>query len=120
LLLRLVPIFAGRSLRGKGIGYYLKKNLDKYRPDMVVTMMGINDNAKTIPCEEVPPKRYAYFLRSLRGGKLVSLMREGLFRREEKEDSEGNAPDSEVDRAEKAIQMFKRSLELNPDDSTPW
>jgi tetratricopeptide (TPR) repeat protein len=48
--------------------------LDRYRPDMVIAMMGINDEGKHIVYESPSSSRAVLFLRSLRTYKLARLL----------------------------------------------
>ena len=48
--------------------------LAEYHPDMVVTMMGINDNGKHIPFEAVATSKGVLFIRSFRTYKLIRLL----------------------------------------------
>ena len=43
----------------------LPYNLDKYNPDMVVVMMGINDGTTRIPYEEICDSKVSMFFKSL-------------------------------------------------------
>lgn len=53
----------------------LEKNLDKYHPDIVVTMMGINDSGfPTIAYEDTPMVKLRLFLRNSRVYKLFRLL----------------------------------------------
>jgi len=53
----------------------LEDNLNKYNPDMVITMMGINDGVNTVAYEDVPAKETSSFFKSFRVYKLVKLLR---------------------------------------------
>jgi len=54
----------------------LEQNLDIYRPDMVVAMMGVNDRGKHMPyAASIPSPAALSFLRSLKTYKLISLLR---------------------------------------------
>ena len=54
----------------------LRDNLAKYKPDMVITMMGINDRMEdAIPREDLPPYNAAKLIRSFRVYKLVNLLK---------------------------------------------
>ena len=60
-----------------GIVSQLGDNLDKYTPDMVITMMGINDNVywnNTIAYKNIPIKRIIPFFKSFRTYKLAELL----------------------------------------------
>jgi lysophospholipase L1-like esterase len=48
--------------------------LDKYHPNIVVTMMGINDEGRHMPFETPSSSRITLFLRSLRAYKLMRLL----------------------------------------------
>ena len=52
----------------------LKENLDKYKPDIVITMMGTNDDCGTVPYEESAGVKLNLFLRSFRVYKLAKLI----------------------------------------------
>lgn len=49
-------------------------NLDKYRPDVVVTMMGINDHAAHLPYEAPSGSKISNFIKSLKTYKLARLI----------------------------------------------
>jgi len=53
----------------------LEDNLDKYNPQMVITMMGINDRKYILPYEDIPAKKAILFFRSFRTYKLIRLLR---------------------------------------------
>jgi tetratricopeptide (TPR) repeat protein len=52
----------------------LESNLNEYRPDMVITMMGINDLGSHMPYEAVSDSQAVNFLRSLRTYKLARFL----------------------------------------------
>ena len=52
----------------------LEGNLNKYTPDMVITMMGINDYADIVAYEDIPTKNTTSFINSFRTYKLVRLL----------------------------------------------
>ncbi|MEI7752587.1 MAG: tetratricopeptide repeat protein, partial [Candidatus Omnitrophota bacterium] len=54
--------------------YSLESNLDTYRPDMVITMMGINDNGPHMPYESPSDSKVINFLKSCRTYKLARLL----------------------------------------------
>ncbi len=56
----------------------LDENLRRHRPDMVVAMLGINDDEDTIPYEPVFTSKAVLFIRSLRSCKLLRLLHERL------------------------------------------
>ena len=59
-----------------GILAQLEDNLDKYQPDMVTAMMGINDDpcARIIPYEDIPTPKVILFFSSFRVYKLARLL----------------------------------------------
>jgi len=52
----------------------LKSNLDKYKPHIVVTMTGANDDCDTIPYEDSTKMKLYLFLKSFRVYKLAKLI----------------------------------------------
>ena len=52
----------------------LEDNLDKYNPQMVTTMMGINDGSDVMPYEDIPNKKISLFFKSFRTYKLAKLL----------------------------------------------
>jgi len=70
------------SVIDKGIGSIntmvilgqLESNLDKYQPDMVVTMMGVNDGGGHIPYEAASASKIILTLRSFKTYKLARLL----------------------------------------------
>ena len=54
--------------------YRLKSNLDEYHPDMVITMMGINDGGEYIPYEAASHSQAINFWKSFRVYKLTRLL----------------------------------------------
>jgi len=53
----------------------LENDLNKYTPDMVITMMGINDGRDTVAYEDILIKKVKLFLNSFRTYKLVKLLK---------------------------------------------
>ena len=53
----------------------LEDNLNKYTPDMVITMMGINDEGQTMAYEDIFIKKVTLFLTSFRTYKLAKFLR---------------------------------------------
>jgi len=51
-----------------------ESNLDTYHPDMVITMMGINDHGAHLPYETISGSKVVNFLRSCRIYKLARLL----------------------------------------------
>ncbi|MBU0548426.1 MAG: tetratricopeptide repeat protein, partial [Candidatus Omnitrophica bacterium] len=58
----------------RAIVSHLEANLDKYQPDIVVTMMGINDGGLHIPYDVASSSRIVLFIQSLRVYKFVRLL----------------------------------------------
>lgn len=56
----------------------LKGNLEKYHPNMVITMMGINDGSGTIAYEDTPSVTSKLFFESFRVYKLACLLQEHI------------------------------------------
>jgi len=54
--------------------YNLTSNLDEYRPDMVITMMGLNDCGEHLPYEPISRLRVINFFKSFRTYKLTRLL----------------------------------------------
>jgi len=52
----------------------LESNLNKYHPDMVIIMMGINDGGTFMPYEAVTASKSMLFFRSFRTYKLIRLL----------------------------------------------
>jgi tetratricopeptide (TPR) repeat protein len=92
----------------------LESNLANYNPDMVVTMMGINDYGTHLPYEIVSISKITIFLKSSRTYKLARLLwlhilaktREVRFCRS-----------SEEEQHPRKIQSYKEAIERNPENS---
>jgi Tfp pilus assembly protein PilF len=66
-----------KGLSGVNTDYiagHLEENLDTYKPDMVVTMMGVNDYGVHIPWEYGSLNRQPGFIQSLKIYKLIRLL----------------------------------------------
>ena len=115
----------------------LELYLDKYRPDMIVAMMGVNDGGAHMPYENPGSSKITLFFKSFKTYKLIRLLwlhittkakETGLFNFRLKEvfAQIENTPDNDVayldlglsyqNRGElqQAEQCFKKALELNP------
>lgn len=57
----------------------LEENLNKYNPDMVTTMMGINDHKAIIVYEDIPTKKTTLFFKSFRTYKLAKLLQRHII-----------------------------------------
>jgi len=66
-----------RGIRGTRTPFILERlerDLDKYHPDMVVTMMGINDLGEFMPYESITSSKPIIFLRSFKTYKLARIL----------------------------------------------
>jgi tetratricopeptide (TPR) repeat protein len=115
----------------------LEDTLAVYEPDMVITMMGINDGGVIIPYEDVPAGRFMTFLKNLRTYKLARLLHAHLTRtahdRKGREKERGvflNVTPREaggyvalgwcyrdLGRYDEAAEMFRKALEREPHES---
>jgi len=57
-----------------GIVAELENNLNKYNPDIVITLMGINDLGNVVPYRGIFAEKIVQFLKSFRTYKLVNLL----------------------------------------------
>ncbi len=92
---------------------YLKENLDKYNPDMVITMMGENDRSETIPYIDSWSVKIKLFLRNFRVYKLSKLIRLHILNkvREIKEANNQNLEYEKADNVYKNDKSASDSLE---------
>jgi|AntAceMinimDraft_16_1070373.scaffolds.fasta_scaffold07441_3 tetratricopeptide (TPR) repeat protein len=60
------------------IASLLEKNLDEYKPDLVLTMIGINDLCNTMSLEDAQSAKFQRFLKNIRVYKLALLLREHI------------------------------------------
>lgn len=95
----------------------LRDYLNKYNPDMVITMMGINDAWDTLSQENIPTPKNASFFQSFRIYKLIKLLRLHIIKRVEKkglgtfkimEKKENNLITDKDDK------ILKKAVEANP------
>jgi tetratricopeptide (TPR) repeat protein len=119
----------------------LEANLDKYRPDMVVTMMGCNDGRGIMYYKDIPEAntmifkhcRVYRFMRLIYMHILNKLKKEGIYglndsslNRKTKSDSKGYKQDAGVKgfyQKNKEIeeeQVLKKAIELNPNDDSAY
>lgn len=93
----------------------LEENLEKYKPDMVITMMGINDGAGTTVYEYTRELKVKHFFRSFRVYKLIKALGEhisyALKASARKDDSQEVQP-TDLTRA-KTEDDLKQALRLN-------
>ena len=96
---------------------HLGDNLNKYRPDMVVTMMGINDGEAEVLFEEISERISPNFFGSFRVYKLINLLR--LHIREKIKQADIDEPKSALVQSpgyEKEVENCKLALSINPED----
>jgi len=116
---------------------HLEANLNKYHPDLVVAMIGINDGVNTLPYETKSYSKIWHFLKSLRIYKLTQFIWSGLANKLNnskqgnfkeagfgKNIKEGAVNDRQyfklgesfIDKGDfnGAEEMFKKVVELNP------
>lgn len=66
-----------KGVNGADSAYILsniRANLDRYNPDMVIAMIGVNDGISTIPYEDSLKVRLSMFVRGLRVYKLAKVL----------------------------------------------
>lgn len=108
----------------------LKENLSKYNPDMVITMMGVNDCGAILPYKNNNASQFSIFLRNLRVYKLAKLIWMHLIAKVKERENYfltnihphkttyrisgwNYLRNGEYSKAENA---FKKHIELNPND----
>jgi len=107
------------------IASQLEDNLNKYNPDMVIAMMGINDGVNTVAHEDVPAKGTTAFFKSFRIYKLVKFLRlhiinkvqrSGISKsREKKEDISAKTNDlAQSTNIKEEKKIFEKTIEINP------
>ena len=104
----------------------LENNLDKYNPDMVITMMGINDEKNVLRYEDVSTKKATLFFNSFRIYKLIKLLqlhiinkaREiGIYKlKENKEGLKKTNDSTQSSNFKEQEEIFKKAIEINPED----
>jgi len=109
----------------------LNSNLEKYAPDMVITLMGINDYTNMVKKDLSKDNRFESFIKGLRTYKLFNLVYLHLFEKikETKTQKESSLIEPDTDYAEigrklsvegkskEAEEMFMKALKTNPNDS---
>jgi tetratricopeptide (TPR) repeat protein len=90
----------------------LEANIDKYQPDMVVTMMGINDGGGHIPYETASTSKIVLTLRSLKVYKLTRLIWLHIATKFKEAPKKQDSIQQE--------QSFKKALELNPNNYSAY
>ena len=130
-----------KGISGTNTGYIvsqLEDNLNKYNPQMVITMIGINDGRNARPYEDMPNKKSLLSFKSFRTYKLKKLLHFriinkaieiGVYRKEDilKKAVEIN-PENErgyinlgwyyndTGEHNKAEEMFKKAIAINPEN----
>jgi len=66
------------AITTKYIAENIKRNLDKYEPDIVITMMGINDREQGESIEMTAAKRREFLLDNFRTYRLYALLKDHL------------------------------------------
>lgn len=118
----------------------LEGNLEKYNPQMVITMMGINDSGGALPYEEIPKRKISLFFKSFRMYKLIKLLHLHIVNKaeellidrtaEKEEDIVETNTDLQDennyielgkyyrDRGEyhKALENFRKAIKINPEN----
>ncbi len=91
----------------------LESNLDRYQPDIVITMMGINDKQLHMPHEAVSDSKIINFLKSFRTYKLSKLL--GLHIVTKLQELK-----SDKDTAQPMFLAQRDKLQLNPKDNRTY
>jgi len=104
----------------------LEDNLDKYNPDMVITMMGINDDIFALPYEDIPAKKTVPFFNSFRIYKLIKSLKLHIINkageigicklREDKEDLVKTKYSTRPSKFKEQEEIFKKAIELSPEN----
>lgn len=101
----------------------LELNLDTYHPDMVVTMMGINDDGAHMPYESSSGSKIISFLKSFKTYKLLKLLGMHLARRFDEFRRSRTSVQRMIELGDSyreqykfsdAEAIFKRAIELDP------
>lgn len=98
----------------------LKYNLDKYKPDMVITMMGINDAPNIVMDRNIFVEKIILFLRSLRISKLMYIARLHIANRFNSLNvnsyAENNRYLYEINNFNKQEKYLNKTIEEDPDN----
>ena len=102
----------------------LEDNLNKYTPDMIITMMGENDSGDTIAYRNVPVRKTTLFIKLFRTYKLIKLLRPHIVNKareigiyKEKEDIKAGTDNlTQLGNFKGREEMFKKAIELNPEN----
>ena len=107
----------------KDILSQLEDNVNKYQPDMVITMMGINDKVSDVTCKLIFNSGIINFLKSSRVYKLANLLGLRLFAKVQATDTSltkkrnqivdlSSQPDNSISYS--IEDSLKRTIEINP------
>jgi tetratricopeptide (TPR) repeat protein len=118
------------GIRTSAILSQVEYHLDNYNPDMVVTMMGINDNARHIPFEKDTTSKVILLMRSLKVYKLIRLLWLHILTKAEEigthklniEKHPFKENSAKLMHAEPIPyeDLLKKALELNPEDDRAY
>jgi len=89
------------SVTSTNIVSKLENNINRYNPDMIIVMMGINDNEDTVAYADIHSNKTALFLKSFRIYKLAKLLKLHIIHKSE----------------EKKLveeELLKKAIEINP------
>ncbi|MFH0860227.1 MAG: tetratricopeptide repeat protein [Candidatus Altiarchaeota archaeon] len=101
---------------------HLERNLEEYKPDMVITMMGVNDIlfGMNVLYEHTPEAKITLLVREFRVYKLGKWISSSLRSTPDKEERSDLAGLGVMyllqERYEDAEEMFDKSIDLNPND----
>ena len=104
----------------------LEANLDKYQPDMVITMIGINDNGSHIPYETAYSSKLITALRSFRVYKFTRLLWLHIITKLKEKGFYLQDINKQKDESKKIYeelqqeQAFKNAIELNPNNASAY
>lgn len=109
----------------------LQNNLEKYDPNMVITMIGINDKKNSVASEDMLTKIDLLSFNSLRVYKLISLIKGRIMHRSKRKEENCMQTENSTSASDeayiksgrlwwikkegsKAEEMFKKAVEINP------
>ncbi|MFC1808333.1 hypothetical protein ACFL0T_08245, partial [Candidatus Omnitrophota bacterium] len=105
----------------------LENNLDRYTPDMVITMMGINDNRLALINENTLNSKIQSFFRSFRIYKLAKLLRlhiisttEKVFKKSKNKKQKSNIANIHPEKYKQSEEAFKKVIDINPNDNRAY
>lgn len=110
----------------------LENNIDRYKPDLVVTMMGVNDYGPHLPSELASSLRILAVVKSFRVYKLLRLiLLHASMKAQTLTETNTFSPINasiyalgvfymEQGKIDEARQAFVRSIELNPNNELPY